>query len=53
MWEVNCIKVKTVLWGFVFVVIVITIFRNQLAALADFLINPEVNVPDNIPLPGK
>jgi hypothetical protein len=40
------------LWGFVFVVIVITIFHSQLGALADFLINPKVSVPDNIPLPG-
>jgi hypothetical protein len=50
--EVSFIKVKTVVYGFIFVVVIIALFHNALGAIADFLIHPSVNVPDNIPLPG-
>lgn len=47
------LKVKTVAWGFVVVVIIIALFHEQMGALADMLINgPDIDMPDNIPIPG-
>jgi hypothetical protein len=50
--EVIEIKAKTMILGFIAIVVAITLFKDYFMAFANFLINPEVNIPDNIPLPG-
>lgn len=39
-------------FAFLFVVAVIAVLGSVFGGLADFLINPQVDVPDNIPIPG-
>jgi hypothetical protein len=39
-------KVKTLAWAILIVIILIAIFHNQFAWLADMLIDPSSKVPD-------
>lgn len=47
-------KVRTLAWGFIIVLALIVIFRDQFSWLADFFIDPGSKVPDpgEIDLPG-
>ena len=36
----------------ILVVVIITLLGGFFGKISDFLINPSVNVPDNIPIPG-
>jgi len=48
------VKVKTIAWGFVIILVLIVLLRDQFSWLADLFIDPSSKMPDpgEIDLPG-